>query len=111
MTETRFKYFREQKFKHSFQDCFSPFAAVEKVNLKLVLIVFFTVPERLARLNFIKNTDMSILQVSNSKFTSVLLFRHTSFYNNKNAFILNAIINNIISKPEDLMNLYSIVSD
>ena len=40
--------------------------------------------ERLALLNSIKNISMSILQQSDSKFTSVLLFGDTSFDNNKN---------------------------
>ena len=44
-----------------------------------------------------KNTDMSILQQSDSKFTSVLLFGDTSFDNNKNSFILDAAIDYIIS--------------
>ena len=40
---------------------------------------------------------MSILQQSDPKFTSVLLFGDTSVDNNKNAFILDATIDYIIS--------------
>ena len=44
----------------------------------------------------IKNIDMSILQQSDSKFTSVLLISDTSFNKNKNTFILDATIDNSI---------------
>ena len=53
--------------------------------------------EQLALLNTIRNIDMSILQLSDSKFTSVLLFGDTSFDNNKNTFILDVIIGHTIS--------------
>ena len=53
---------------------------------------------------------MSILQLSDSNFTSVLLFGDTSFDNNKNAFILDATIDCIIS-TEDFMYLYSAALD
>ena len=39
---------------------------------------------------------MSILQLSDSKFTSFLLFGDTSFDNNKNTFIVDATIDYII---------------
>ena len=39
---------------------------------------------------------MSILQNSDSKFTSVLLFGNTSSHNNKNTVILNATIDHTI---------------
>ena len=39
---------------------------------------------------------MSILQQSDSKFASVLLFGNTSLDNNKNTFIFNATIDYII---------------
>ena len=76
---------REHKFKHNFQDSLNPFCNCGKGE------------ERLALLNTIKNIDMSILQQSDSKFTSVLLFGDTSFDNNKNTFILDATIDYIIS--------------
>ena len=41
---------------------------------------------------------MSILQQSDSKFTSILLFSETSFGNNKKPFILDSNIDYIISK-------------
>ena len=47
--------------------------------------------EWLALLNSVKNTDFSILPQSDFKFNSVLLFENTSFDNNKNTFILDAI--------------------
>ena len=53
--------------------------------------------ERFALLNTIKNIDMSVLQQSDSKFASVLLFGDTSFDNIKNTFILDATIDYIIS--------------
>ena len=40
---------------------------------------------------------MYILQQSDSKFTSVLLFGDTSFDNNENTFILDATIDYMIS--------------
>ena len=40
---------------------------------------------------------MSILEQSDSKYISVLLFGNTSFDNNKNTFILDATIDYIIS--------------
>ena len=45
----------------------------------LVLITFWK--KRLGVLNPIKNIDMSILQPSDSKFTSFLLFGKTLFHN------------------------------
>ena len=53
--------------------------------------------ERLALLNTVKNIDMSILQQSDSKFTSVLLFGDISFDNIKKKFIPDTIIDYIIS--------------
>ena len=50
---------------------------------------------------------LSILQQSNLKFTSVLLFGDTSFDNKKNTFILDATIDYIISTgrfDEPLLN-------
>ena len=41
--------------------------------------------------------DMSVLQQTDSKFTSALLFDDTSFDNNKNTFILDGTIDYIIS--------------
>ena len=74
---------------------------MEKVKLKLVLTICSTVPvplfQRLALLNTIKNIDMFILQQSDLKFTSALLFGDTSFDNNKNTFILDATIDYFIS--------------
>ena len=68
------------------------------MNLKLLLTICSTVPTILTGLpEHYKNIDMSILQQSDSKFTSVLLFGDTSFGNNKNTFILEATIDYIIS--------------
>ena len=61
-----------------------------------MLYCSYYLEERLALLNTIKNIDMSILQQSDSKFSSVLLFGDTSFDNNKNTFILDATIDYII---------------
>ena len=53
--------------------------------------------KQLAFLNTIKNINMSILQQTDLKFPSVLLFGGTSFDNNKNTFILDATIDYMIS--------------
>ena len=85
---------REHKFKHSFQDSLNPFCFCGKGEVETsshyLLYCSHYSNERLALLNAIKNIDMSILQQSDSKFTSVLLFGDTSFDNNKNTFILDA---------------------
>ena len=48
--------------------------------------------ERLAILNTMKNIDMSILQQSDLRFTTVLLLGSTSLDNNKNTFIIDATV-------------------
>ena len=92
---------REHKFKHSFQDSLNPFCSCGKGEVETsshyLLHCSNYSEERLALLNTIRNIDMSILQLSDSKFTSVLLFGDTSFDNNKNTFILDATIDYIIS--------------
>ena len=92
---------RENKFKHSFQDSLNPFCSCGKGEVETsshyLLYCSNYSKERLALLNAIKNIDMSILQQSDSKFTSVLLFGDISFENNKNTFILDATIDYIIS--------------
>ena len=81
---------------------------MEKVNLKLLLTICSTVPTILTGLpEHYKNIDMSILQQSDSKFTSVLLFDDTSFGNNKNTFILDATIDYIISTGRFDVPLFS----
>ena len=52
---------------------------------------------------------MSILQQSDSKFTSILLFSNTSFNKNKNTFILDANIHYIVLNgrfDEPLLNSF-----
>ena len=92
---------REHKFKHSFQDSLNPFCSCGKGEVETsshyLLHCSNYSEERLALLNTIKNIDMSILQQSDSKLTSVLLFGNTSYGNNKNTFILDATIDYIIS--------------
>ena len=92
---------REHKFKRSFQDSLNPFCSCEKGEVETSSHYLLHCPnyseERLALLNTIRNIDMSILQLSDSKFTSVLLFSDTSFDNNKNTFILDDTIDYIIS--------------
>ena len=83
----------ERNFKHSFQDSLNPFCSCGKCEVDtsshyLLHCSNFS-EERLALLNTTKNIDLSILQQSDSKFTSVLLFGDTSFDNNKNTFILD----------------------
>ena len=91
---------REHKFKHSFQDSLNPFCSCGKGEVETsshyLLHCSNYLEERLALLNTVKNIDVSILQQSDSKFTSVLLFDDTSLDNNKNTFILNATIDCII---------------
>ena len=83
-------------------------AFVEKVKFKLVLTIcslFQLFRRTIGPSKHYKNIDMSILQQSDSKFTSVLLFGDTAFDNNKNTFIFDVI------RPEDMMYLYSAVLD
>ena len=106
---------REHKFKHSFQDSLNPFCSCGKGEVETsshyLLHRSNYSEERLALLNTIRNIDMPISQLSNSKFTSVLLFSDTSFDNNKNTFILAATLDCIISTGRFDMYLYSAVLD
>ena len=91
---------REHKFTRSFQDSLNPFSScgkgeVETISHYLLHCSNYS-EDRLALLNTIKNIDMSILQLRDSKFTSVLLFGDTSFNNNKSIFILDATVDYII---------------
>ena len=75
---------KEHKFKHSFQDSLNPFYICGKGEVEAsshyLLDCSNYLEERLALLNTIKDIiDMSILQQSDLKFTSVLLFGDTSF--------------------------------
>ena len=92
---------RKHKFKHSFRDSVNPFCSCGKgeaeTSSHYLLHCSNYLEEQLALLNTIRNIDMSILQLSDSKFTSVLLFGDTSFDNSKNTFILDATIDYIIS--------------
>ena len=92
---------REHEFKHSFQDSLDPFCSCGKgeveTSSRYLLHCSNYSEERLALLNTIRNIDMSILQLTDSKFSTVLLFGDTSFDNNKNTFILDATIDYIIS--------------
>ena len=102
---------REHKFKHSFQDSLNPFCSCGKGEVETsshyLLHCSNYSEERLALLNTIRNIGMSILQLSDSKFTSVLLFGDTSFDNNKNTFILDATIDYIISTGRFDVPLFS----
>ena len=102
---------REHKFKHGFQDSLNPFCIggkgeVEASSHYLLHCCNYS-EERLVLLNTIKNIDMSILQQSDSKLTSVLLFGDTSFDNNKNTFIIDATIDYIISTGRFDVPLFS----
>ena len=101
----------EHKLKHSFQDSLNPFCSCGKGEVETsshyLLHCSNYSEERLALLNTIRNIDMSILQLSDSKFTSVLLFGDTSFDNNKNTFILDATIDYIISTGRFDVPLFS----
>ena len=102
---------RKHKFKHSFQDSLNPFCSCGKgeveTSSRYLLHCSNYSEERLALLNTIRNIDMSILQLSDSKFTSVLLFGDTSFDNSKNTFILDATIDYIISTRRFGVPLFS----
>ena len=102
---------REHKFKDSFQDSLNPFCSCGKGEVETsshyLLHCSNYSEERLALLNTIRNIDMSILQLSDSKFTSVLLFGDNSFDNNKNTFILDATIDYIISNGRFDVPLFS----
>ena len=102
---------REHKFKHSFQDSLNPFCNCGEGEVKTSSHHLFHCSnyseERLALLSTIKNIDMSILQQSDSKFSSILLFGDTSFDNNKNTFILDATIDYIMSTGRFDESLFS----
>ena len=102
---------REHKSKNSFQDSLDPFCSCGKGEVEIschsLLHCSNYSEEQLALLNTTRNIDMSILQLSDLKFTRVLLFGHTSFDNNKNNFILDAIIDYIISTARFGVPLFS----
>ena len=90
---------REHKFTHSFQDSLNPFSScgkgeVETSSYYLLHCSSYS-EERLALLNTIRNIDMYILQLSDSKFTSLILFGDNSFNNNKKTFI-KTLLNEIL---------------
>ena len=91
---------REHKFKHSFQDSLNSFCGCGKGEVETssnyLLHCCNYSEERLALLNTVRNIGRFILHLSDSKFTSALLFRDTFFDNNKNTFILDATIDYII---------------
>ena len=97
--------------KHSFQDSLNPFCSCGKgeaeTSSRYLLHCSNYSEERLALLNTIRNIDMSILQLTDSKFTSVLLFGDNSFDKNKNIFILDATIDYIISTGRFDVPLFS----
>ena len=94
-------YLREHKFKHSFQDSLKLLCSCGKSEVgtssHYLLHCSNYSEERLALLNTIKNIGMSILQHSDSKFTTLLFFGDASYDNNKNTFILDATIDYLIS--------------
>ena len=102
---------REHKSKHSFQDSLDSFCSCGKgeaeTSSRYLLHCSNYSEERLALLNTRRNIDMSILQLSGSKFTSVWLFGDTSFNSNKNTFILDATIDYIISTGRFHVPLFS----
>ena len=102
---------REHKFKHSFQDSLNPFCSCGKGEVETsshyLLHCSNCSEEQFTLLNTIRNIDMSILQLSDSKFTSVLLFGDSSFNNKKNTFILDATIDYIISTKRFEVPLFS----
>ena len=102
---------REHKFKHSFQDSLNLFCNCGKGEVETrshyLLHCSNYSEERLGLLNTIRNIDMSILQPSDSKFTSILLFSDNSFDNNKNTFIFDATIDYIISTGRFDVPLFS----
>ena len=95
------RHLREHKFKYSFQDSLNPFYSFGKGEVETsshyLLHCSNYSEEQLALLNTIRNIDMLVLQLSDSIFTSVLLFGDTSFDNNKNNFILDATTDYVIS--------------
>ena len=101
---------REHKLKHSFQDSLKPFCSCGKGEVQTSSYYLFHCSnyseEWLVLLNTMRNTDMFILQLSDSKFTTVLLFGDT-IGNNKNTFILNVTIDYIISTGKFDVGLFS----
>ena len=102
---------REHKLKRGFQNSLNPFCSCGKGEVETsshyLLHCSNYLEEQLALLNTIRNIDMSILQLSDSKFTSLLIFGDNSFDNNKNTFILDATIDNIISTGRFDVPLFS----
>ena len=82
---------REHKLRNSFQDSLKPFCNCGKGEAKTsshYLLHCSNYSEKhLALLNTIKNIDMSILQQSDSKFTSVLLFGDILLGNEKKTLL------------------------
>ena len=83
---------REHKFKHTFQDSLNPFYSCIKGEVETsshyLLHCSDYSEKRLTLLNTIRNIDVSTLQLSDSKFTRVLLFGDNFFDNNKNTLSL-----------------------
>ena len=69
---------RKNKFKHSFQDSLNPFCSCGKGKFETsshyVLQCSNYTEKHLALVNTIKNIEISMLQQSDSKFISLLLF-------------------------------------
>ena len=101
---------REHKLKHSFQDSLKPFCSCGKGEVQTSSHYLFHCSnyseEWLVLLNTMRNIDMFILQLSDSKFTTVLLFGD-AFDNNKNTFILDATIDYIILTGRFDVGLFS----
>ena len=90
----------DHKFKHSFQDSLNPICNcgtdVETTTHYLLHCPLFS-DERLILINNIRNIDNNIVNLSDSRFSEVLLFGNSSFNNSKNTFILNTTIEYIVS--------------
>ena len=71
-------YLKEHKLKRSFQDSFTPFGSCGKCEVETsshyLLYCSNYLEKPMALLNTIKNSDKSILQQEDSKFTSILHF-------------------------------------
>ena len=81
---------REDKFKHSFQDCLNPLCFCGNE------IETYT-NERMILLNKIKSINCSILEFSDAVVTKILLFGDSTLSDSCNTLILNLTIDYIMS--------------
>ena len=90
---------REHKSKHNFQDCLNPICScgldIESTSHFLLHCPSFN-DERYTLLSTLNKTDCKLLELTKSSLSQTLLYGKT-FHKEKNALILNATIEYILS--------------